>query len=111
MRRRIQVKVNPGEPTDGSGKVCIHLFVKDDTGPFVEPHVLHPAMENGVKVKHKFVAKPTRGVLACDRNRSVKPVTKNGVTTITHRTDDPRAITCPKCRETELYKVAMVLLT
>ena len=48
VRRKICVRVNPGEATDGSGQVCIHLFVQDETGPFVEPHVLHSLVEQEV---------------------------------------------------------------
>lgn len=89
--RVVNVNVLPGEPLDGSGKVSIHLFVPDERGPFVEPHVLHLGEDR------KVVAKATRGRLACDPKRLVAPVTKQGVTTVTPRTDDPRAVTCAKC--------------
>jgi hypothetical protein len=102
-RRRVNVSVNPGEPTDGTGKVCIHLFVQDERGPFVEPCVLHPMVENGEVVNGKVVSRPTRGRLACDPKRGVAPVVKNGVTTITMRTDSPEAVTCPKCRASRDY--------
>lgn len=100
------IKVLPGEPTDGSGKVCIHLFVKDERGPFIEPHVLHIDEESG-----KLVAKPTRGRLACDPNRTVITVTRRGVTAITMRTDDPRAATCPKCIASKDYAEMMETIT
>lgn len=104
-KRIINVKVLPGEPLDGSGKVCIHLFVQDERGPFVEPSALHMAEgENGQK---QLVARPTRGRLACDPKRTVAPVTRGGVTTVTMRTDDPRAATCPKCIASKDYAVMM----
>ena len=109
-KRVIGVKVIYGEPTDGSGRVCIHLFVQGEDGPFVEPHALHPVVENGEVVKQKFAARPTRGRLACDPKRTVAPVTRGSVTTITSRTDDPRAATCPRCIESVYYKKAMELL-
>lgn len=109
--RIISVKVLPGEPLDGTGRVCIHLFVPDEKGPFVEPHALHPKMENGKAVKGKLTAKPTRGRLACDPRRLVAPVTRGKVTTITHRSDDPRAVSCPKCIASVDYKRKMELLT
>ena len=106
-KRIVNVKVLPGEPTDGSGRMCIHLFVQGEDGPFVEPHVLHPSVESGVAVKQKLVARPTRGRLACDPRRTVAPVTRGGVTTITPRTSDPRAVSCVKCIASADYKSMM----
>lgn len=111
MKRIVNINVVPGDPVDGSGRVCIHLFVQDEHGPFVEPHALHPAMdEHGQPIKQQVVARPTRGRLACDPKRKVAPVTRNGVTTVTPRTDDARAVTCPKCIASRFYAVAMNLL-
>lgn len=95
--------VLPGQPLDGSGRVCIHLFVPDKNGPFVEPHALHQTTDEEGKPTRELVAKKTRGRLACNSKKSVAPVTKNGITTVTHRSDDPRAVTCPKCMESEYY--------
>lgn len=106
-KRIIKMSVLPGEPTDGTGRICIHLFVQDAAGPFVEPHVLHPVVRNGEVVKQEVEARPTRGRLACDPKRNVAPVTRGNVTTITHRSDDPRAVTCPACKATEAYKTFM----
>ncbi len=107
-RRKICVLVNGGQPKDGTGQVCIHLFVQDESGPFVEPHALHLAHADEEKqpvgtVGKELVARPTRGRLACDPRRLVAPVVRGGVTTITPRTDDPRAVTCPKCIESPEY--------
>lgn len=102
-RRIVNIKVLPNEPLDGTGMICVHLYVKDERGPFVEPHVLHPVYKDGQLVKQKLEAKPTRGRLACDPKKPVAPVTKNGVTTVTLRSDDPRAVTCPKCQATKEY--------
>jgi len=96
MRRFICLKVLSGERLDGTGRVCIHLFVQDEGGSFTEPHVLHP---DGKRVS----AKPTRGRLACDSSRNVAPVTHGSTTTITMRTDDPQAVTCLKCLASEDY--------
>ena len=93
----IDLKVVPGEPLDGSGRVCIHLFVKDDRGPFVEPHVLCPKKDGVSIARGDIEAKPARGRLACDPKRTVAPVTRGSIVTVTPRTDDPRAVTCPKC--------------
>lgn len=97
----------PGEPLDGSGRVCIHLFVQDESGPFVEPCVIHPVFEDGVQVKQKVDLKPTRGRLACDPKRNVAPVINGNVVTVTHRTEDPRSITCPRCKDTDDYRRMM----
>lgn len=110
VNRVINMGVLPGEPLDGRGRVCVHLFVQDERGPFVDPHVLHPVIENGAPVKQKVQAKPTRGRLACDSRRSVAPVTRNGVTTVTVRTDDPRSVSCPKCKATPEYTAMMAAL-
>lgn len=107
-KRVVQVNVLPGEPMDGTGRVCIHLFVPDPRGPFIEPHALHPALdENGEPMKQQVVVKPTRGRLACNPRRSALPVTRGGVTTVTPRTDEPRAVTCPKCLASREYAEAM----
>lgn len=99
-----------GEPLDGSGRVCIHLFIQDLRGPFIEPHVLHPVIRDGEIVKQELEARPTRGRLACDPKRTVAPVTRGGITTITPRTDDPRAVTCPRCIASVEYAEAMQTL-
>lgn len=113
-KRTINMKVLPGEPLDGSGRVCIHLFVQDEVGPFTEPCALHMAeveVEGQERPVKQLVARPTRGRLACDPKRTADPVTRNSVTTITMRTDDARAVTCPKCRRSSDYTRATELLT
>lgn len=104
----VNLNVLPGEPTDGSGRVCIHLFVRDDSGPFVETHVLHPKLdEDGNPVSGKGGAGPARGRLACDPKRLVAVTVRGNVSVITPRSDDPRAVTCPKCRASVDYREAM----
>ena len=111
FRRIVNVNVLPGEPLDGSGRVCIHLFVRDEKGTCVEPGAWHPVNDKlGNPIPRKIKTGPARGRLACDRKRKITPAIKNGVTTVTHRTEDPRAITCPKCMATEEYKAAMTKL-
>lgn len=114
MRNRtINMSVLPGEPLDGSGRVCIHLFVQDERGPFVEPHVLHME-ETEIGDDHRkkqLVAKATRGRLACDPKRTVALVKRQGDITVTMRTDDPRAVTCPKCKASGDYTRIMDLLS
>lgn len=103
-RRIVNVRVCPGEPINGSGRVCIHLFVPDPKGPFVERCVMRPNEDEETLKKGKRLASgPMRGRLACDRRRLVEPITRNGVTTVTPRTDDPRAVTCPKCAASADY--------
>ena len=110
MKRVVNINVLPGEPLDGRGKVCIHLFVQDPTGSFIEPHALHPVYKDGELVKQQVEARPTRGRLACDNKRNVAPVTKNGITTVTLRSDDPRGVSCPKCKASQDYKRLMDLI-
>lgn len=102
------MSVLPGEPTDGTGRTCIHLFVQDENGPITEKHVLLPVFEDGVQVKQQAVAGAARGLIACDpKRRSVAPVTRGNVTTVTQRTDDPRAVSCEKCKASVYYKKMM----
>lgn len=102
VKRIIRTSVLPGEPLDGSGRACIHLFVQDERGPYVEPHVLHPVIgEDGQVVKQRLEARPTRGRLACDPKRDPSPVVRGNVTIVTDRTDNPSAVTCPKCLATK----------
>ena len=111
MKRRIvDIKVLPGQPTDGSGRVCIHLFVQDKAGPIVETHVIHPKLDNNGNMVG-LMTKPTRGRLACSATRTVDPVERNGVTSVTLRSDDPRAITCPKCKASRYYTEMMEQIT
>ncbi len=97
----------PGEPTDGKGKICIHLFVQDEKGLIIEPHVLHEVEDEEGK---KIIAKPTKGRLACDSKRLVALNTNKGVTSVTMRTNDPRAVTCPKCIKSVDYQRIMNIL-
>ncbi len=92
-KRILNMSVLPGEPLDGSGRCCIHLFIQDPKGIITEPHVLHRAPGDS----KELIAKPTRGRLACDPRRTVAPATTRGIITVTLRTDDPRSVTCPKC--------------
>lgn len=100
----VSVKVLPGQPLDGSGKVCIHLFVPDERGPFTEPSVVQ--MVDSDDGRH-LVHMATRGRIACDWKRTVALTTVKGVTSVTLRTDDPRAVTCPKCVATAEYAAMM----
>lgn len=102
--------VLPGEPRDGTGRVCIHLFVQDERGAFAEPHALHPVVVDGEQVKQKVEARSTLGRLACDPKRKVAPVVRGKVTTVTMRSDDPRAVTCGKCKDSPDYKAMMARL-
>lgn len=108
--RVVNISVLPGEPTDGSGRVCIHLFIKDDKGSFTEPHALYPVFKDGVQVKQELTAGPMCGRLACDPKRtpvvSLKGKSSNLISVLS-RTDDPRAVTCPKCIASEIYRVMM----
>lgn len=107
-KRNVIVRVLPGEPTDGGGRVCIHLFVQDPEGKFTEPHALHPELdESGQPIKQKLVARPTRGRLACDPRRALAPVVRGNDTAPTPRSDDPRAVTCPKCVASPDYLAMM----
>lgn len=119
----MHIKVVPGQARDdveaGRGCACIHLFVRDESGPFVEPHVLdwgklplageYDADGNQVVVDG-IIAVRARGRLACDPKRTVAPVQRGGEVTVTMRSDDPRAVTCPKCIASDLFRAAIAKL-
>ena len=111
-RRIVNVKLLPFEPTDGSGRARIHLFVPDERGPFVEKHVLQLVTETGEDgvTRREIEAKPARGRLACDPKKTVAPKVSNGVTTVTMRSDDPRAVTCARCCVSDDYARMMAAL-
>lgn len=107
-KRVINVSILPGEKTDGSGRVCIHLFVRDENGPLTEPHVLHQVDGDGDGEntgRKEMIARPTRGKLACGVIPS--QTQSSGIIKLVHRTDDPRAATCPRCMATDDYKTIM----
>ena len=108
-KRIIDLKVLPGEPKDGSGRTCIHLFVSDAHGTITEPHVLHSVKptDDGEIPRRRLEAKPTRGKLACEIKRNSLITNKGNVVSLTLRTDDPRATTCPKCKESKAYQELM----
>lgn len=112
VKRIVNLSILPGEPVDGTGRVCIHLFVVDEQqGSYTEPHVLHPEMDDaGHIIKGRLTARPTRVRMACSKTRVPTPTTKQGITTVTLRTDDPRAVTCPKCIASEDYIARMALI-
>jgi hypothetical protein len=104
-RHITHMNVLPGEPLDGSGRVCIHLFVPDEKGLFVEPNILYPDLdESGKRIGRRLVAKPTRGRLACDSKRTVATIVKNGVIYVTPRTNVWEAVTCLKCKKSKEYQ-------
>jgi hypothetical protein len=108
QRRVIESKVLPGQPLTGLGIVCCHFFMPDANGVIIEPNGLSPALdEQGEPIRGKIQAGPMRGRLACNPRRRVAPIIRNGVTTVTRRSDDPRAVTCLKCKATKEYQEAM----
>lgn len=108
-KRIIKMSVLPGEKTDGTGRMCIHLWVNDPEGLFIEPHVLHPILDEEGKPTGQLGAKPTRGRLACDRKRNPAAITKGDTTIVTMRSDDARAVTCTKCMASDDYKRLIAL--
>lgn len=108
-KRIINLSVLPGEPTDGTGKMCIHLFVRDNQGSFTEPCVLQMKVDKlhllqTGETREELISGPARGRIACNPMLipSGKPDRK-GVVNVTMRSDDPRAVTCPKCMASRDY--------
>ncbi len=99
-KRKLNVRVLPGQPTDGSGKVCVHLFVPDERGLFTEPSVTYLADTDEGK---RLSVRPMCGRIACDRKKTVTQKTVKGVTDIIFRTGDPRGVTCSRCTNSTEY--------
>jgi hypothetical protein len=104
VKRSILIGILPGQDPEvvrkGAGSVCIHLFVQDAAGSYTEPSVF-------MEKDKKLVAGPARGRLACDSKRSALPTARGAEVSVTNRTDDPRAVTCPKCKASSDYKAMM----
>lgn len=87
---------------DGSGRVRIHWFCRDDKGPIrtaeaVTMSALGPVRLGGAT-----------GRIACQPQRkSVAPEVNGLVTTPCVHSDDARAVTCPECMKTPEYAAAM----
>jgi hypothetical protein len=87
---------------DGSKRVRIHYFVRDEVGPITDSGgQVNEALREVTKAS-------STGYIACSpRQQSVLPQKKGGEYFLTPHSDDPRAVTCPECMETEEYKTMM----
>lgn len=74
---------------DGSGRVCIHLFAHSEQGPAATPSGV-----NGFKFEG------ARGYIACNPTQSkVTPLVRGNEHLLCTWSDDARAVSCPKCKE------------
>jgi hypothetical protein len=91
---------------DGSGRVRIHFFVRDDAGPVSTPGVVHQTALGQVHLGG------ARGYIACrPKQSSIMPGTApGGMIEPTVHTDDGRAATCPECLKTEAWAKWMATL-
>lgn len=89
--------VNQRLLNDGSGRVCIHMFVRDEAGPCV-----NPSSKQG---------QGAIGYIACNKQQnSVTPQMRNGETLVCTFSDDARAVTCPGCVASDEYRGQMAEL-
>ena len=110
--RRINIPVLQGQPLDGSGAVLIHLLIRSDKSLFTTPHALHPVIgEDGQTIKQQLQVGQARVQLACNPSRNPAGYIHKGIITAVPRTDDPRAVTCPKCCVSEHYQQIMTKLS
>lgn len=76
---------------DGSGRVCIHYFVRDETG-LIET----PKGENRLKGLGGV-----KGRIACHpQQNTIVPQNQGMETLLCMNSDDVRAVTCPDCLAT-----------
>lgn len=88
---------------DGSGRVRIHWFMRDEAGPICTGVVSHSTPLGPV------VLGGAKGRIACQPNlESVNPIwlSANHVQPL-HHSDDARAATCPECMATPEYAAMM----
>jgi len=87
---------------DQSGKVCIHYFVHAPAGP---AHT--PAGAVG-----PFAYGGAAGYIACSpKTESVTPrVAPDGTTTPVCHSNEPRAVTCPRCKESREWVQTMAAI-
>jgi hypothetical protein len=96
MERQIVNKMLP------NGRVCIHWFQPCDDGPInteakVIPTQIGPLKMGGV-----------RGRIACNPSQNyLGPLEKGMQRLMCHRSEDPRAVTCPACMDTPAFKEAI----
>lgn len=101
MARTIQMRVLP------DGKVRIHYFVHDDAGPIRTPGKviamtpLGPLRAGGVK-----------GYIACQpkRDSALPGRVAGGEIQVMPHSNEARAVTCPECKATDVWKKTMALL-
>ena len=107
MRRVIEIRALP------DGRYRIHYFVFDPEGPCELPTGMVKTNQGSsvrvggsIPTPEGIVA--TRGYIACEPERkSVLPDGRRGTIRLCLRSDDPRAVSCPSCKETAEYKAAM----
>lgn len=99
--RTVSLRLLPPDE-NGVRRVRIHYFHRDDLGPV-------NTGRGGVETSHglKFFD-GARGLLACrpqEKDTATKLV--NGVHLCEPHSDDVRAVTCPECRASEVFKQAL----
>ena len=84
---------------DGTERLCVHWLVTDDNGPIEtsEP----PAQIASAKLIGK------RAKIACNPNQNSLRMTRGDEVVMCLRSDEIRAVTCPKCLATEQAKVLL----
>lgn len=84
---------------DGSGRVCVHWFIRDEIGPIRTPGTAHMTALGPI---------PFGGVvgrIACNPDQNTVTTQQNGMEFFPCcHSDDVRAATCPKCLETSEAK-------
>lgn len=118
-KRVLNISVVPGQKKElvesGGAQLCIHLVVQHTNGPFHEPCILQIDKVAQALGKQALFSGPRACRLACDHKRQVaakrKIVGDSEVVTVTLRTDDPRAVTCPNCKASEDYAKRLKIIT
>ena len=87
---------------DGSGRICVHWFVRDTDGPITTPRgeqMTASGMWRKGGVKGRIACNPTQNTIV--------PQERGMETLLCCHTDDVRAATCPDCLATDEAKAML----
>lgn len=97
---KLELPLLPGEPRDGSGRALVHYLVRCAEGPVRLPVDARLTRYGVVNLGGGV------GYIACQPERSdVRSVRlPDGFLRMFFHTNDPHAVTCPKCLEHPAFK-------
>lgn len=90
---------------DGTLRVRIHFFVRDQSGGVNFPGGVILRSVGGVPMPLRYHG--SRGYFACAPDEGAAHPVKDGRICVREHTGDPRAVTCPECVATDVFKAKL----